>query len=251
MIIFLTEQFSVKSGEWEIEDIEFSSGEVKYSCCPNSFSVIHYKFSLRRMALYYFLYIILPLMSQVFLFLMIFHIPCDNGERMGFGVTILLSITVYLLVISEKLPEKSDDRPMLGICFIIEFYVLSLALVFAAIIVKLSAKTTRPPNYLIRFCGACKAMNLGSVNNKKRKKKTNIIEMRETNGFLHSDEKTFDDCHVTQHKDEEEDQEEINRKLWKTICDSLDSTCFYVFGFVSIFSPILVVAFLNHKMMGV
>lgn len=243
----------MKSGEWEIEDIEFSSGEVKYSCCPNSFSVIHYKFSLRRMALYYFLYIILPLMSQVFLFLMIFHIPCDNGERMGFGVTILLSITVYLLVISEKLPEKSDDRPMLGICFIIEFYVLSLALVFAAIIVKLSAKTNRPPNYLIRFCGACKAMNCGDVNKKRnKKKKKNNIEMRETNGYLHNEEKAFDQFDLTQDEEEEKkDQEETNRQLWKTICDSLDSTCFYVFGFISIFAPMLVVAFLNHKMMGV
>lgn len=191
-------------------------------------------------------------MSQVFLFLMIFHIPCENGERMGFGVTILLSITVYLLVISEKLPEKSDDRPMLGICFIIEFYVLSLALVFAAVIVKLSAKTNRPPNFLIRFCVACKAMNCGSVKEKrKKKKKKNNIEMRETNGYLHNEEKTFDECQFSKDEEEEKDEEEINRQLWKTICNSLDWTCFYVFGFISIFSPILVVAFLNHKMMGV
>ena len=192
-------------------------------------------------------------MSQVFLFLMIFHIPCDNGERMGFGVTILLSITVYLLVISEKLPEKSDDRPMLGICFIIEFYVLSLALVFAAIIVKLSSKTNRPPNYLIRFCGACKAMRCGNVNKKlkgkKRRNNVQRIEMREANRYLQNEEKVIDTSHVTE--DEEEDEEEINRQLWKKICDSLDQTCFYLFGFVTIFAPIVVVAFLNHKMLGV
>ncbi|XP_066915801.1 neuronal acetylcholine receptor subunit alpha-6-like [Clytia hemisphaerica] len=260
------EQFSVKSGEWEIEDIEMSSGTVKYSCCPDPFSVIKYRFSLRRMALYYFLYIILPLVSQVFLFLMVFHIPCENGERMGFGVTILLSITVYLLVISEKLPEKSDDRPMLGICFIIEFYILSFALVVAAIIVKLSNRTSTPPHFLLRFCGTSKSICCGAghqTTTKNHANKKESIEMHEANGYLHSkDEGTrFLHQRKTQPVAEQQppvvaqplemDEEEINRKLWRKICNSLDRMCFYGFGFISIFAPVLVVALLDHRMMGV
>ena len=54
-----------------------------------------------------------------------------------------------------------------------------------------------------------------------------------------------DDCY------DDEDEEEMNRLMWKKICDSLDTTCFYGFGFISIFAPLLVVAFLDHKMMGV
>ena len=228
---FSSEQFSVKSGEWEIEDIEMSSGEVQYSCCPDPFSVIKYRFSLRRMALYYFLYIILPLVSQVFLFLMVFHIPCENGERMGFGVTILLSITVYLLVISEKLPEKSDDRPMLGICFIIEFYVLSLALVIAAIIVKLSNRTSPPPHFLLRFCGASKSICCGggykTTKTKKNTNKKELIEMHEANGYLHSKDEGIRFLHqrktqpVTEQQpppsEPEIDEEEMNRRLWRKI----------------------------------
>ena len=237
----------MKSGEWEIEDIDMTSDLVKYSCCPGSFSTIKYKFSLRRMALYYFLYIILPLMSQVFLFLMVFHIPCENGERMGFGVTILLSITVYLLVISEKLPEKSDDRPMLGICFIVEFYVLSIALVFAAVIVKLSVKTTTPPDYLLRFCGASKAVCCGQ--SRGNAKCPQLMEMREMNGCFNSgDEKQGDRLLSRMSKEEEEG---YNKELWAKICNSLDRLCFYFFGFVSIFAPLVVVASLDHTMMGV
>jgi len=249
--VILTEQFSVKSGEWEIEDIDMTSDLVKYSCCPGSFSTIKYKFSLRRMALYYFLYIILPLMSQVFLFLMIFHIPCENGERMGFGVTILLSITVYLLVISEKLPEKSDDSPMLGICFIIEFYVLSLALVVAAVIVKLSVRTSPPPEYLLRFSGASKAICCGQ--SRERRSSPQLIEMKESNGYYNSKY----DTHDVQQKAElltgisKEEDEANNKELWGKICNSLDRTCFYFFGFTSIFAPIIVVACLDHRMMGV
>ena len=90
-------------------------------------------------------------------------------------------------------------------------------------------------------------MSIGNVNKKKRRRKKNIsIEMSETKGYLHNEEKTF-----VEEDEDEVDQEEINRQLWKTICDSLDLTCFYVFLFIAIFAPILVVAMLDHKMMGV
>ena len=77
---------------------------------------------------------------------MVFFIPHDSGERMGFGVTILLSITVYLLVISEALPEKSDDKSMLGICFITEFYMLCAALVLSLLTMNLFRMDSPPPN---------------------------------------------------------------------------------------------------------
>ena len=82
---------------------------------------------------------------------MVFFIPHDSGERMGFGVTILLSITVYLLVISEALPEKSDDKSMLGICFIAEFYMLCAALVLSLLTMNLFKRNTPPPLALVNF----------------------------------------------------------------------------------------------------
>lgn len=80
----------------------------------------------------------MPLVALMLVFALVFHL--DSGQRASYGVTILLSITVYLLVISEKLPEKSDNYPFLGICFIAEFFLLCVALSFAEYSVHLSRK---------------------------------------------------------------------------------------------------------------
>ncbi|XP_066921000.1 neuronal acetylcholine receptor subunit beta-3-like isoform X2 [Clytia hemisphaerica] len=146
-----SDAFNIDSGEWVIEEFEAEETIVRFSCCPMPFSVISYTLSMSRVSLYYFMYILLPLVSLAFLFLLVFHIPADSGERMGFGVTILLSITVYLLVISEKLPEKSNDAPMLGICFITIFYILIFALMMAAGTTIFARRVTKPPEWLLNL----------------------------------------------------------------------------------------------------
>ncbi|XP_066920132.1 neuronal acetylcholine receptor subunit alpha-9-like [Clytia hemisphaerica] len=143
--------FSIENGEWNINEITIIPEFIKFPCCPDSYSTLSKEFVLTRRSLYYFLYILLPLISLAFLFLMVFFIPHDSGERMGFGVTILLSITVYLLVISEALPEKSDDKSMLGICFITEFYMLCAALVLSLLTMNLFRRTSQPPKMLVDF----------------------------------------------------------------------------------------------------
>ena len=124
-----------------------------FSCCPFQFSTITYSLELERISLYYFLYILAPLIALSFLFLVVFHIPPESGERMGYGITVLLSLTVYLLVISEKLPEKSDSVPILGTCFLVNFYLLCASLAFSAATALFSQNNGPVPRWLIRFRG--------------------------------------------------------------------------------------------------
>ena len=86
-----------------------------------------------------------------FLFLLVFFIPAQSGERMGFGVSILLSLTVYMLVVSEKVPENSNTRSMLGTLFCAIFYLLSAGLCFASITIIYSFKNRKPHRFLLRL----------------------------------------------------------------------------------------------------
>lgn len=43
-----------------------------------------------------------------------FIIPADSGEKIQMGVTTLLSMTVFLIVIAESMPPNSDSVPLLG-----------------------------------------------------------------------------------------------------------------------------------------
>ena len=137
---------------------------IKFNCCPEEFSSIKYILTLDRLSEFFFLYIILPMIALSFLFLLVFFIPAQSGERMGFGVSILLSLTVYMLVVSEKVPENSNTRSMLGTLFCAIFYLLSAGLCFASITIICSFKTRKPHRFLLRLISKKSEVNKPSRN---------------------------------------------------------------------------------------
>ena len=132
-------------------DFHSSLGSVNFSCCIESFSEIKYSFTLKRLPQFFLLYLIFPCLAIVGLALLSFVIPPDSGERTGFGVTVILSFSVYLIVISDKLPEKSDKVPLLGILFVSVLYTLVVSFILSTINVRLSSNTHCPPAWLLRM----------------------------------------------------------------------------------------------------
>ena len=51
----------------------------------------------------------------------------DTGEQMAVGVTILLSMAVFFLLLEDKMPETSDVVPLLGKYFACSILQISLA----------------------------------------------------------------------------------------------------------------------------
>ena len=100
------------SGEWDLLDAwiheEITSGDVQ------NFVTLSLVLHLRRKALYYVLNLILPLVGLSMLQLTMFRLPSDSGEKVGLGLTLLLSQTVLQLLVQEKIPESSDHIPILG-----------------------------------------------------------------------------------------------------------------------------------------
>ncbi|XP_062610149.1 neuronal acetylcholine receptor subunit alpha-6-like [Saccostrea cucullata] len=64
--------------------------------------------TMRRRPVYYISSLILPVAFLSFLQLCVFLMPPDCGERVGFVVTVLLAIAVYLTLVQDKLPEGSE-----------------------------------------------------------------------------------------------------------------------------------------------
>ena len=69
----------------------------------------------------------------------------------GLCSTILLAVSVYLLIVSELLPEKSDTLPLIGVYFIITMLEISLVLVATIFVLKAYHATSRPPRFLQIF----------------------------------------------------------------------------------------------------
>lgn len=130
--------------------------EIYYNCCPEPYIDITFAIIIRRRTLYYFFNLIVPCVLIASMALLGFALPPDSGEKLSLGmqlicecgdsvdgvstvsrtirwpletglmnvlivivsgVTILLSLTVFLNMVAETMPATSDAVPLLGKCY--------------------------------------------------------------------------------------------------------------------------------------
>lgn len=231
---------------------------IPFDCCTESFSTITYVIHLRRYPLFYFIYIFLPLISQLVLFLIIFQIPPDTGERLGFGITILLNITMYMILISEKLPEKSDKQPMLGLLFVSVFYLLSTGLATSAITMLLSRRTTNIPKILKRIFFTIKKKN--RTRKQQQETKINNNQFYERSQVENNNNREFDVKYVgtgemvndvRSNEDNDEDHtvstDESLDPNWYNLMAIFDKMFFYVFLILLMAIPFIIFLMLDKK----
>ena len=72
-----------------------------------------------RKYLYMVLNIIIPIVMLNCLCILAFHVPVESGERVSYAVTLLLSNTVFLLLLSDNLPKISDPVPTVCVYLIV------------------------------------------------------------------------------------------------------------------------------------
>ena len=119
--------------EWELVDQYVKKNSINYPCCEHNFHDLQFFYVLRRKPGYYNLNIIIPTFATAILIIMSLLIPLKSGERISFAVTILLSIIVFLLIVSDNLP-KSDAEPLLSRMIIGLIYYSLFVLIFTIII---------------------------------------------------------------------------------------------------------------------
>ena len=93
--------------------------EVVYECCGNvSYPSLHFHIWIERKSLYYIVNIITPCVILSLLATFTFCIPPDSGEKISLGITLLLSFTVFQLIVAESIPRRSDSIPIISKCHI-------------------------------------------------------------------------------------------------------------------------------------
>jgi len=58
--------------------------------------------------------IILPCISLNVLSLLAFCLPPEAGEKVTLGITVLLSYSVFMLLVAENMPPTSEFVPLIG-----------------------------------------------------------------------------------------------------------------------------------------
>ena len=85
-----------------------------HPCCPHPFVSIIITLQLERRSFFYMFNMVLPCIILMILNVFGFYIPPDSGERLGFFMTILLALVVFLQVLSSSLPKTATTVPQLG-----------------------------------------------------------------------------------------------------------------------------------------
>ena len=78
-----------------------------------------FRFHFQRRPQFVLLNVILPILFMCFLNVMVFLLPVDSGERVGFAITVLLAIAVYMTIVSDNLPKTSEPLPLISYLLIV------------------------------------------------------------------------------------------------------------------------------------
>ena len=71
-------------------------------------------FILFRKTLFYLFNLMFPAVLITATTILVFYLPAASGEKVSLGVTVLLALTVFLLMVAESMPPQSENIPLLG-----------------------------------------------------------------------------------------------------------------------------------------
>uniref|UniRef100_A0A672YMW8 Cholinergic receptor nicotinic alpha 9 subunit n=1 Tax=Sphaeramia orbicularis TaxID=375764 RepID=A0A672YMW8_9TELE len=131
----------VENVEWECHGMPATKNVIMYGCCPDPYPDITYTVLLQRRSSFYIFNLLLPCFLISFLAPLGFYLPADSGEKVSLGVTVLLALTVFQLMVAESMPP-SESVPLIG-----KYYIATMTMVTAS-----TALTIFIMN--IHFCGA-------------------------------------------------------------------------------------------------
>nr|AWX65632.1 nicotinic acetylcholine receptor alpha 2 subunit [Laodelphax striatellus] len=122
------------SVEWDILGVPAERHEKYYPCCAEPYPDIFFNITLRRKTLFYTVNLIVPCVGISYLSVLVFYLPADSGEKIALCITILLSQTMFFLLISEIIPSTSLALPLLGKYLLFTMLLVGLCVVITIMV---------------------------------------------------------------------------------------------------------------------
>lgn len=131
----------ITNGEWYLIGMPGKKNTIIYACCPEPYVDVTFTIQIRRRTLYYFFNLIVPCVLISSMALLGFTLPPDSGEKLTLGVTILLSLTVFLNLVAEKIPTTSDAVPLIGTYFNCIMFMVASSVVLTVVVLNYHHRT--------------------------------------------------------------------------------------------------------------
>lgn len=129
------------SVEWDILRVLAVRNEKFYSCCEEPYPDIMFYLTLRRKTLFYVVNLIIPCVGISFLSVLVFYLPSESREKVSLAISILLSLTVFFLLLVEIIPPTSITVPLLGKYLIFTMILVSLSVVVTIFVLNINFRS--------------------------------------------------------------------------------------------------------------
>ncbi|XP_064596453.1 neuronal acetylcholine receptor subunit alpha-10-like [Liolophura sinensis] len=198
----------VDNGEWELVSVKVQRNVVYYNCCPEPFPDVTFYIHLRRRITYYIMNIIIPCIVLSVLCLAGFLLPAESGEKVTLGLSVLLTLTVFMLMVADKTPQTSESVSVIGIYLLVVLTTSCLSVLTAVIVLGIHHQRGKPeplPRWLrflafrvvapilcVRFKGRKNFRRTNSIVEDKTKRKSRSRVRSETYELLKIDNKKKD-----------------------------------------------------------
>ncbi|XP_018495904.1 acetylcholine receptor subunit beta-like 1 [Galendromus occidentalis] len=141
-----------KSGTWDIVEVPaFLNVHDNSKTGKPTETDISFYITIRRKTLFYTVNLILPTVLISFLCILVFYLPAEAGEKVTLGISILLSLVVFLLLVSKILPPTSLVLPLIAKYLLFTFLMNTMSILVTVIIINWNfrgPRTHRMPNWI-------------------------------------------------------------------------------------------------------
>ncbi|OQV20250.1 Ligand-gated ion channel 4 [Hypsibius exemplaris] len=144
----------VQSCEWDLINMTAKRNVVFYSCCAEPYPDITINLVIRRRPLFYVFNYLMPCSLITVLAFLGFYTPSESGEKVTLGITTLLSMTVFLMMVSESMPPTSESLPLIAMYYGITIFLVALATAVQVLTLNMHHRGTRGqkvPGFLKTF----------------------------------------------------------------------------------------------------
>ena len=123
-----------RSVEWDLLSVPARKNEKYYTCCSEPYPDITFNITMRRKTLFHTVNLIIPCVAISFLTVLVFYLPSDSGEKITLCISILLSLTVFFLLLAEIIPPTSLVVPLIGKYLLFTMILVTLSIIVTVIV---------------------------------------------------------------------------------------------------------------------
>ncbi|XP_069132549.1 acetylcholine receptor subunit beta-like [Argopecten irradians] len=202
---------------WDVTDVKMFTRSTE----SRRSTILVVRMKLKRLPEYVFINMILPVCFLCVINIFVFFLPVESGERIGFSITLLLSVAVFMTILSDSLPQSS--RPQIAVLCYFMFSQLLLSIfmmVFTIVGLRIywANQERTIPVYLKLFsrimgtiygCQCCK-----------RRKLISIVEP----------ESGKDECDKKRVQEHDQNNQKVEELLtWQKVANDFDNFCIVFF----------------------